>query len=260
MAIFLLVVLPALTFLGGILGLQSDPNSERRKKLMIVLVLALSAMGSVVASLYQQQSDDAAKKYLQDNLTAIQGKTDDIKTLLVNVITTNGFSPTFVQEKKQSGFAPADLQLVQQSLTAEGAVSALGSVVSAENQQQQTTVTYYAKDVDPKNVDGRVLIDSLKQYGFNVQEVTSGERNPELRTNAVWVGHNVAEKTEKWKLVTFLLMRAGLQIRAIREFQSGTDGSPRKPDVIEIGADRAVESSPPLTVQQVQAMKGLLPR
>jgi hypothetical protein len=258
MAIFLLVLLPALSFLSGIVGLQSDPQTDKKKKIVVVLVLALSAIGSVVASLYQQQSDDQAKKLLQGTLDAIEGKTDEIRTILIGVITENGFSPTFVQDKARSGFTAPDLKRVQQSLTADGAVLALGAAAQAQNRQQQTIVTYYAKDVDPSNVNGPALISALEHYGFTVKETSAGERNLTLATNSVWVGDKVSN--DQWKLVVLILMRAGLQIRAIRQFRREPDGPSRKTNVIEIGADREVQNDPPKTVQEVQDIKSLPPR
>jgi hypothetical protein len=265
MAIFLLVLLPALSFLSGLVGLQADPNTERRKKLAVVLVLALSAIGSVVASLYQQQSDEAAKKIMGDALDKIQGSnarvegtTSEIESMLVSIATNNGFSLKFVQARERTGFAPADLKLVQQSVTADGLVLTLAPEVEKQNQRQQTTVTYFAKDVDPSNVNGPALIKALGRYGFAVQEHKNGERNPTLPTNAVWAGDNVSP--EQWKLVALTLVRAGLQIRSIRRFARQPGGPPRKANVIEIGADRQIQNDPPKTVQEIQDMKSLSPR
>lgn len=262
MGMFLLLLLPTLSFLSGIVGLQSDPKSEKKKKIIVVLVLALSAIGSVVASLYQQQSDDEAKRLLQNHLnsiegsnTRVEGTTGEIKTMLLSLITANGFSPEFVQAREQNGFAAADLKLVQQSVTAGGAVQGLAPGVQTANQRQHTTVTYYAKDVEPSNVNGPALLAALRGYGFSVEKATTGERNPGLATNAVWAGDSVP--SEQWKLVALTLMRAGLRIRAIQGFKDQADGSARKPNTIEIGADKDVQHYPPLTVQAVQDMNGL---
>lgn len=263
MAIFLLVLLPVLSFLSGILGLQSDPQTERRKRSIVVVVLALTAIGSVTVSIVQQQSDSREKTVLRQYLDAIQGSTTqtanvtvEIKTLLLGILGKNGAAPALIQTLNSSpGLSADDVKLAQQSVTADEAVRTLQPVVTAENKAHPTNVVYYPKDVDPSNVNGPALISLLSSAGFNVRPAQGGERNPNLATNAVWAAENVP--IDQVKFVTLTLMRAGLRIRAIRSFRSAPDGTPRKPDTIEIGADAQIQKDPPLLVDQVQAMTAL---
>lgn len=263
MAIFLLVLLPALSFLSGILGLQSDPETEKKKRWIVVLVLALTAIGSISVSIEQQQSDAHEKAILQQSLDTIQGSTTqtahvtvEIKTLLLGILGKNGAAPALIQTLSSSpGLSADDVKLAQQSVTADDATRTLESTVAAENKTHPTTVVYYPKDVDPSNVNGPALISFLTGVGFAVHPAQGGERNPNLKTNAVWAGENVP--IVQVKFVTLTLMRAGLQIRAIRSFRSAAGGIARKPDTIEIGADAQVQKDPPFSVEQVQAMTAL---
>lgn len=256
MQIFLLILLPVLSFLSGILGLQSDPKTEQRKKWIVVMVLALTAFGSVIVSLQQQRSDASEKKALTLALDNIQGNTIDIKSILVNVFKQNGAAPGLIQSiSKGPSLSAEGIKLVQQSVNADDALRSLLSVVLPQNQKQPTTVVYYPKDVDPSNVNGPVLIQTFKNAGFTVQQAQGGERNPNLATNAVWAGEDVP--IDQVKFVTLTLMRAGLQIRAIRSFKSAPNGAARKPGTIEIGADAQVQNLQPYSVEQVSSLTSL---
>jgi hypothetical protein len=263
MAVFMLIVLPILSFLSGILGLQSDPKTEKRKKAIVIVVLALSALGSVIVSLQQQQSDATDKSEMKETLSAqktslkfIQDSVDEMKGVLLGILGKNGGAPQQIEAlSKATVLGPAALKIVQQSVNADDALKSITPAVTAENQSHATTVIYYPKDVDPSNVNGEVLKGVLTAAGFNVQQAQGGERNPDLPTNAVWAGENIP--IDKVKFVTLSLMRAGLQIRAIRSFRSDVNGIARKPDIIELGADARVQSSPPKTIEQVLALTTL---
>jgi hypothetical protein len=260
-----LVILPLLSLIGGILGLNSDPKERARNK-WILAVLLFSALASIALAISDHQADATQKKsddenisYLKQSLTQvlgntqeIKGSTEDIKALLARVLSGFGVAQGRVESIQKNGLSSsADVKLVQAGIAGDDLIKTLLAPVQTENQKQQTTVVYYAKDVDPGSVNGPPLISSLLQAGFKPVQTTQGRKNPDLSTNAIWVGQDVP--IEQAKIVAYTLMRAGVEIRAIRPFS----GTGRNPHEIEIGADAAIVRRPPLTYDQIQAMQAL---
>ena len=153
-------------------------------------------------------------------------KTDESKRLLATVASTYSRVQTF---------------------SADEAINSLLSTAQDANKRQQITVNYYPKPVD--QIDFPALEKSLSQAGFKVQQLLSGGKNPDLKTNAVWAADDVP--VEQAKFVALLLMQTGLEIRALRRFKPDEQGASRKKSTIEIGSDRAFLNGPPLTVKQV---------
>ncbi|MGB7947259.1 MAG: hypothetical protein WCH75_06225, partial [Candidatus Binatia bacterium] len=72
----------------------------------------------------------------------------------------------------------------------------------------------------------------------------------QIPTNAIWFGSPV--DIEDVKLVALTLIRAGVQIRAIRPIQDYLVNKKDLP-LIQVGADSSVVNDPPLTVEQIRA-------
>ena len=258
MSTFLVILLPTLGFVSGILGLQSDPKSDKRKATLVFGVLLLTALGTIVASLAQQHSDSIQKQQDAENITFLKGMlnavkldTSGIKNLVAQMLTQNGVSPAVIQRIETQGLAPEDVKLAEQSQSAEAARSALLPAAIAANTQQKATVLYF-----PKDVDGPKVVAALQQGGFDVRQQVAGEKNPSLATNAVWVGDNVS--LDQAKYVTLTLIRAGIQIRSLRRLRDS--GSGPRSTLIEVGADAEVQNLPVLTAEDVQKMSSLPPR
>ena len=248
-----LIILPLLSFVGGILGLKSDPKEAAKKKL-IIFILVFSAIASIAISISRHQSDvaqrqaaDEQKKRDDANIDYLMKGTDDIKGLLARFLAGSGVAQARVENIREKGLSASDVQLVQVGITGDDLLKTLLGPVQAENQKQQTRVVYYPKDVDPNDVNGPSLEHSLQQAGFKLEKTENGRKTQDLPTNAVWTADNVPP--EQAKFVAYTLMRAGVEIRAIRTFS----GTGRKPNEIEIGADKAIADRPPLTFQQIQA-------
>ena len=256
-----LIVLPLLSFFGGILGLKSDPSDpkEDSKKKWIVGILVFSTIASIGISISGHQADVAQKKkddgnieFLKSTLTLVQGNTEDIKGVIARFLAGAGVAQSRIKNIRENGLStPENVKLVQAGITGDDLLKALMGQVQAENQKQPTTVIYYAKDVDPRDINGPALTSALQQAGFTLVQTTNGRKNPDLPTNAIWAAEDVP--IEKVKFVAYALMRAGVEIRAIRPFS----GSGRKLNEIEIGADQAIANRPPLTFEKIQAMQSL---
>jgi hypothetical protein len=125
---------------------------------------------------------------------------------------------------------------------------ARGEVVAAIAQTNtlrrgNVTVQYFQKDVDQGKVDA-----ALKSLSFTLDKTPATESMQDTETNCVWYGSQVSP--EDAKLVAFALIRAGVSIKSIRSFRI-TD----RPQLIQIGSNKAFSNDKPLTVEQIRACK-----
>jgi hypothetical protein len=243
----LLVLLPLLSFVSGVASLQIDPKEQPKKKWVLVVILVLSLMGSVIASL----NDNSDKK--REQLAAADQKNKDDEKITMLIDTSNqlsGKADTILLTLEQWGFSPQDLHRVQQSQKADQLRTALLPEAQANNRSAQATVLYF-----PKNVDGLRVVDALTQGGFHVEKQQRGERNPGLATNAVWAGNDV--KVETAKFVALTLIRAGVEIKAIRRLPNGGG---KRANLIEVASDIDFKNATALTVAEVDNLKDLPPR
>ena len=76
--------------------------------------------------------------------------------------------------------------------------------------------------------------------------------NQALPTNAIWVGDNVT--LDQAKFVALTLIRAGVEIKALRRLRNGQGD---RATVIEVGSDASLQSAPPLTAEDVSKLNQL---
>ncbi|MBC6481788.1 MAG: hypothetical protein GDA56_32530 [Hormoscilla sp. GM7CHS1pb] len=115
-------------------------------------------------------------------------------------------------------------------------------IKSTDNSSRENiTVQYF-----PKNVDRRIVEDALRELNFNY---ITGESELSISTNAIWFGNDVP--IEDVKLVAYTLIRAGVEIKAIRPFPSTSSNRDRL--IIQVGSDAEYQSREPLSVDEIQA-------
>ena len=136
--------------------------------------------------------------------------------------------------------AGANQYSVEQSLTANLEIQQAARQASPES-RKDITVQYF-----PKDVDGNKVESALMELGFTLDKRRAPL--PGVPTNAIWYGSPV--NIEDAKLVALTLVRAGIQIKAIRPF---ADYSPRR-DValIQVGGDVALLNSPAMSVDSIR--------
>jgi hypothetical protein len=83
----LLVLLPLLSFVSGVASLQIDPKEQPKKKWVLVVILVLSLMGSVIASL----NDNSDKKREQLAAADQKNKDDEKITMLIDTFLPKTF-------------------------------------------------------------------------------------------------------------------------------------------------------------------------
>ena len=102
------------------------------------------------------------------------------------------------------------------------------------------TVQYFPKDVDPD-----IIQETLQKLGFKLE--TGKPKITEVSTNSIWFGEKV--KIEDVKLVAYTLIRAGVQIKAIRPFRNLSE---KNPLLIQIGSDADIQDIQPFTVDKIR--------
>jgi hypothetical protein len=238
------LALPLLSLLAGLASLYIDPAKEPGKKWILVALLLLGSAGTFAGSL----SDDHEKS---ENHDAMLKQIDDIDALtrLTQGVSVkqDTMSDSLTRLVSGLGLDIATTNVLRRSISADSARRAILPAVQHTADTRSITVVYY-----PKNVDGPVVINALKEGGFQVETGTGNAHNAALATNAVWVGDGVS--AEQAKFVALTLVRAGVGIVSIRRFKSDTAA---KHNRIEVGTDATLLQATPLTVDQINALSDI---
>jgi hypothetical protein len=122
------------------------------------------------------------------------------------------------------------------------AVEEVAQSGSIAEKRKAFKVEYY-----PKNIDETIIDKALKALGFALESKKSDEESP---INTILYGNDV--DGQDVKLVAYVLIRAGVEIKEIRPFDSKrTD----KSSVIQVGAFKDYEGLPPKTVRDIESAK-----
>lgn len=135
--------------------------------------------------------------------------------------------------------------VINKSLRANSAIIKIGKM---KRIRQPINVEYYNKTIDDK----RVAVE-LEALGYQFVSKRPSKVMSRKETNALWFGSNVP--VEDVKVVAFTLIRAGVQLKAIRPYRTSKSNSNYKANVIEVGASNDVINEPPLAVEQIQSAK-----
>lgn len=134
--------------------------------------------------------------------------------------------------------------IVQKSIAANDVIKKLSNNYSPN---PNIAIRYYYKTVD----DEKIML-SLKSLGYSFEKKQPNDHMASQKTNSIWYGSNVS--ITDCKIVALSLMRAGIEIKAIRGFRNNEINPAFKSNIIEIGGDRTLEfgRTPALTVAQVE--------
>lgn len=133
----------------------------------------------------------------------------------------------------------------QQALLADAGLKKqrAGDTAADRARRARTTIEIWAKDVD----EGKVRA-ALGELGFPIAERSAYVKA--LATNALWFGG--ATDIADVKLVALALVRAGVQLRAIRPIQAEI-ASKRDLALMQVGADTSIVDRPAYTVERLLA-------
>ena len=238
------IILPVLALVVGAASLFVDPKNPKRKLIIKVLIMALLfTCGISIYSNYKEYNSskeeiDWNKKHINELTSIIKAFRTETNSRLNDVFTliNFGWSKTRIQEILSGNQMSRDILT---SKEADRERTKLASIAPKEK-RQRATIQYF-----PKNVDKKIVENSLKELGFNL---ISGRPNlPNTPTNAIWFGENI--DIDSVKLVAYTLIRAGIEIKVISPFSSPGGN---KSNLIQVGSWKKFIDYPALTIQQIQ--------
>jgi hypothetical protein len=104
------------------------------------------------------------------------------------------------------------------------------------------TIQYF-----PKLDDEDKAFLGLKDLGYNLVITESKKYMANIPTSCIWFSSDIADKPENVKMVALYLMRAGIGIKAIRQFIDDRGRS----KLIQVGADKEYLNKGDLTLEEI---------
>ena len=235
------VVLPLISLLAGLISLYVDPKKDKAKAWMVIAVLVASAVTTGISGTFDSTENKKKDQWSSNQiveLTAIG------KNLSEQVGKVQASLSDILKRLGQWGDSNTDIQRLSQSVAADAARTQALPQVTKSTVSTKPTIQYY-----PKDVDGDLVKRALQEGGFSFRTGTPALTLP---TSSIWVGDSVT--VEEAKFVAYTLIRAGVQIRALKRFRNGSGSKSR---LIEVGADVRVQNSPVLTVDDIDRLQDL---
>jgi hypothetical protein len=237
-------ILSGLQLVSGLAGVFVDPANKKHRWIFITILLFIFA--ATMASDYQDfvnQKDAAARR--QTEIEKRQREKENSERKIDSLLTLEQQMLTMISQTiQQYGTTKAvvtDTE-VQRTVFADARLRTLRR--TAAPVRPEIRVEYFIKDVDRT-----IISQELRKLGFHAE--LKNPVNP-FPTNAIWVGNNVT--LDETRQLAYALIRAGVELRAIRRFQNGGGA---QANLIQVGADPAIRSYPVLTVAQVAALAHL---
>lgn len=235
-------IMPIIALIGGIASLWISPEDQKKRWLFI-----FGLVFTAVLTISFNYSNSKAKEDQLDRINIEKAQTRQILLNItknvqavvdkIDVLTSMGFS-------EDKAAAASDEQISSAIQANELYSSSLGSLSGAALQDIQ--VQYF-----PKNVNGDRVISSINNSGMHV--VVKPTVNA-MATNCIWAGDKVTPA--EVKIVAYALMRAGVDVKAIRRFK---DGRGEKQRVIEVGSAPDLVNKQALSPDQMAAKPGIDP-
>jgi hypothetical protein len=214
-----------LTLLVGLTSLFVDPKTDKTKAALVVCALVASAFATGMFGYY----DSKDSKSQADKLVDISQKALDKETKMEA-------SNASMEADLHTLMRRQNIPVNEGDVTSQPAASAAPSAPAS-----RPIIEYFAKETE-----GDGVTKALRDGGLDVIKLPGQLPGP---TNSVWAGNSVT--IAEVRPVALALLRAGIQLKAVRHFR---DGSGPKDRLIEIGSDHAFANAPVLTEEQIQNM------
>ena len=237
-------LLPAVGLLSGLASLQIDPKEQPKKRWVLILMLLVSAIGTIWVAQHDSQAHIKEKRIDDDNISFLKPTVSNLSGQSQHISDT---TDSVLHLLESAGVSQKTIRVVQQAKAADVSLTAILQQTLATNEKQKAVVWYY-----PKDVDGPKVRAALEQGGFTVTDRPGNPRNLALPTNAIWVGDDIT--LDQAKFVALTLIRAGVEIKSLKKLSSGGGN---KAVVIEVGTDASLQSAQPLTAEQVSNLSPL---
>lgn len=188
-----------------------------------------------ISRLEIQKRDSISKsQQIQQDIIELQKQKTIAEADLIRAL---GYSPAF-KEKALNEEAKS---------TAIAANTAIKTITKSNwNNKKDIEVYYYNKTIDEKKI-----VVGLEALGYRFKTAPASRYMDKKQTNAIWFGSDVP--LNDVKVVALALMRAGIQIKAIRPYKKSIADPEYKSIRIEVGASIDIESQPTLTVDGIVA-------
>lgn len=257
-----LIVMPIISLMAGLLPLLIDSEYSKKKGLTVILgaALVIICLLNVFLSAQTKAENQKDQDKLLGTIRTLQEENKKEQTRLQEYISSLENELKKSGQKNEQNAEEIKKLLISRGFTRESAKTATKAEIkqsdAADKQISQklssnvtnkpiqkpnvVTVKYY-----PKNVDSAVIQDSLSKLGLKFETEQSPNQN--IPTNSIRFGSNVT--LEDVKLVAYTLIRAGVELKAIRPFAKPDDP---KSSLIQVGADKSLNTRPPLTVEQIR--------
>lgn len=232
-------ILPILTLIIAVSSIFVAPkNMERRRKIVIMFISAL-VISCGFEIFFSLQRQEAADREIAWNKQHIKELTNIIKEFKLE--TDKRFSNLQFQ-LRSFGWSNEKLSKLSTYQASFEAQKERNILIAATSQQYRKSVTiqYF-----PKDVDKRIVRKALKELGFRV--IPGRTVVHDIPTNSIWFGSKV--RIEDVKLVAYTLIRAGVEIKAIRLFRRSKKNCDY---LVQVGADSALKDKPPLSVAEIR--------
>jgi len=247
------VLLPFISLMSGLAGLYIDPKTDKGKTWIVIAILCASAITTGIYGYKDNRDAYEANKKVDHQIELAQTAQETSSVQLGLATSSQQELDLIVAGLRERGILAATTghvskNQVQQSLFADSARNRELQTLALNPSAQHSTIEYFSKDVDRE-----VVAKALVEGGLKFSNATA--RIIDDPTNSIWAGDKVPLADVRFVALT--LLRAGVQLHAVRRFQKGS-GS--KEHLIEIGADRKMDDAATLTVQQIEDLNEPLPR
>ena len=240
-----LSVLPLIALIAGLTSLYIDPKENKSGKKILLAVLLLGAVGSIAMAF----SDDADSRHEKARAEQENKKLEDtVHNQSETLLTIRGNTEEIKIRLSSWGLSEDKLAQINTSISADEA----RKTVLPQLQKEQSNVPKIRIEYFPKQVDGPIVFNALREGGFDVTTGKGKDINKDLPTNAVWVGDSVS--LDDAKFVALTLVRAGVDLKSIRRF---VEGGGSKANLIEIGTDHNLLNRPSLSVSDIQNLSSI---
>ncbi len=248
------ILLPLIGLLSGLAGLYIDPKTDRARAWVVIAFLCASAIATGIYGREDQRDAETADERAKEVWSTSKETKQDVSGMKQDVSGTKQEVDQLIQLLKPQGIlsAASDSQIsparVQLSYEADVARREELQLMAQNRPAQPSTIEYFTRELDKD-----IVTKALQEGGLQYKEAKA--KISDDPTNSVWVGEGVP--LSDIKFVALTLLRAGVQLRSVRQFK---DPKGAKAHLIEIGADRAMDHADILTVEKVQSMSELPPR
>ena len=229
--------MPLVALIGGLISLFVDAK-ERGKRGLFVFVFFATALLTILFNVQESNRKE-------DEISKANKEKDETRKVLLNITEQTKEVPDLVVWLKKFGFTSDNAKVATPDMVNK-AFDANALYKQFLTQATQRPSSGVRVEYFPKDVDGEKVLSAIQSAGLTVVKKSPVR---DEATNSVWVGDDVP--LDDWKLVSFALMRAGVNLVSIRHFQ---DGSGQKARLIQVGADARLTGQVPLTPSQIANM------